>query len=760
MKEHREAKQGRAEREEVGRTKWRMACGIGSLLLIMGAGPALAQEEEEEIYELSAFAVNAQAYDGYRAVNSVGGTRFRVPVAEIPLPIQIMTQELMEDTASYTVADAIQYAAGVRRSGSSTNDFNEEFNIRGFTSAFNLRNGFRVEGVTDTANISHIEVIKGPSSVLYGAAEPGGLLNFVTKRPLFEPGGSVSYAYGTDSFNRAMYDAYGPIGKSGQFAYRLIGTYTNAESDTFWALEKTFLAPSLEWRINKNMRLGIEYEYLNRNQDGLRKRGFIGVIRGIDVPGFERPQEIWDPEIGPDFDLQRNAFKDGEQSFGVIDFEWNVTDRITFRAVYQDNWAKARIYKLDGLGRPFESGGERPVRGPRRLIDELNGFAYKADLLFDFGLGNFGDHQLLIGFEVNRDSFKENERRWDNGTLEPFGLGPDQIKDLDAVRVATENFTSESKLWPATFNEASLYPDVSVEGGSENLDSLLITDKVTLMDERLHLLLGLRYDELEGDEVDFQDGTRTPSPSEEETTLQFGSVYDLTNSLGLFANFSESFQPNGFGADGEALPPQTGEGIDIGLKFGGEFLGRRISGNIAWFDINRQNIPRTITLPPDFVEEETLLSGEESSDGIDFDLIVDLSDNWQVLIAGSYMDARVVENAEDPLLEGKQNVDAPEEQLRMFTRYTFTEGLTSGLTIGGGFHYEESTPTESRSTRFLRRTDSHTVYDLFLTYKFMVQDYDAEFQLNVKNVTDKLYIARSQQWGDPREFRVSLKLNF
>lgn len=730
------------------------------MMLITGPGLALAQEEEEDVFDLSAFTVNAASDEGYRAVNSVGGTRFRVPLKEISLPIQIMTQELMEDTVSYTVADAIQYAASVRHSGSSTNDFNEEFSIRGFEASFNLRNGFRVNGVTDTANISHIEVIKGPSSVLYGAAEPGGLLNFNTKRPLFEAGGSASYTYGTNSFHRGMIDVYGPLGKSETMAYRFISSYTNAESDTFWALEKTFLAPSFEWRINKTMRLGVELEYMNRNQNGLRKRGMVNVISGVDIPGFERPQAIWDREIGPDFDIQRNAFKDGEQRFGVIDFEWNITDRITFRSIYQDTWAKSRVYKLDGAETPFFSGGERPVRGPRRLIEEINGHGFKAELLFNFSMGNLGDHQLLIGYESHRESFREDERRWQNGTLEPIGLGPDQIKNLDAVRTATDNFTSTTKLWGATWDQIDLYSNLSLAGEQEKLDSLFVTDKVTLMDEKLHLLWGIRYDEVESVEKDFEDGTREPAPDAEETTFQLGGVYDLTDSLGLFANFSESFQPNGFGENGEALPPQSGEGFDFGLKFGGEIFGKRISGNIAYFDITRENIPRTITLPPDFIEKETLLSGKERTDGIDFDMVIDLADNWQLLLAGALMDGRVVENSEDPLLEGKQNVESPKRQLRIFTRYSFMDGPLAGWTFGGGMHYEDDTPTENRSDRFLRRSDEHAIIDVFASYRFLLQGHDAVIQLNIDNLLDKEYLVRSQQWADPLEYRVSFKYKF
>jgi iron complex outermembrane recepter protein len=733
--------------------------GIGSLLLMLSLRPALAQQKED-VVELSAFRVSGASDEGYRAVDSVGGTRFRVPLKEIPLPVQIVTQELMEDTVSYTVADAIQYAASVRQAGSSTNDLKEEFSIRGFVASFNLRNGFRVKGVTDTANISHIEVIKGPSSVLYGAAEPGGLLNFNTKRPLFVAGGSASYTYGTNSFNRGMVDVYGPLGKSETMAFRFISTYTNAKSDTFWALEKTFLAPSFEWRINKTMRFGVELEYMNLNQDGLRKRGMVGVITGITVPGYVRPQAVWDREIGPDFDIQRNAFKDGEQRFWVTDFDWNVTDWITFRVAYQDASAETRIYKIDGAENPFSSGGNLPVRGPRRQIEEVNGYGYKADLLFDLSLGKLGYHKLLFGYELHRERFKEDTRQWRNGTLARIGLGPNEIKNLAAVRAATDNFTSTTKLWGGTWDQIDRFFNVSRTAAQEKLNSIFLTDKVTLMDEQLHILGGVRYDEVDSVNQNLQNGTRSPAPGAKETTFQLGGVYNLTDSLGLFANYSDSFQPNGFGAQGEALPPQSGEGIDFGLKFGGKILGKPISGNIAYFDIIRENIPRTITLAPDFLEKVTLLSGKERTEGIDFDMVIDLADKWQLLLAGAYMDGRVVKNSEDPLLEGKQNVETPRRQFRIFTRYSFMDGPLAGWTFGGGMHYEDSAPTENRSDRFLRRSDAHAIIDVFASYRLKLQGHDAAIQLNIDNLLDKEYIVRSQQWADPREYRLSFKYQF
>lgn len=746
-------------------------CGWLGALLALGAAASLlgqgASPENDEVYTLSPFEISAASNDGYRTVDATGATRFRMPLSDIPLNIQALNAEFISDTASFDVAEAVEWASSIRRSGSSTNDFNESFNIRGFNSTFNLRNGTRVNGVTDTANISSVEVIKGPSTVLFGVSQPGGLVNFNTKPVRFDPGGEFSYTIGTDEFNRALFDTYGPIGESENLAYRLIGSYTNAGSDTFWELEKTFLAPSLEWRILPKLRLGIEYEFLNRNQNGARKNGILPILRGdkaLELPEFERPQEAFDKSFGRDLDIHRNSFMDGQQQFGVIDLEWEASEWFTFRFIYQDNKDTRKVFKLDNEAAPFNTDGEQPVRGPRRLREDLNGFNYKVDFLFNFE-GAFGQHQILTGFEAQRETLHVDQLRWPNRTLDPipaFAIEAARNGDRGPLREVTDNFTSESMLWPATYEERGAFNVDELSAQTTRADSFFITDMVRLMEGDLHVLLGARYDELgPGLERDFLDESASPTPEEDEVTFQLGAVYDIVPGFGVFANFAEAFDQNGFGAQGEALPPQTGDGIDVGIKFDG-LLDGKLSGTLTYFDITREDIPRTITivLPDGSTEEETLLSGEEEANGVDFDFFYRPTDNWQVQLSGAWIDSEVVSNSDDPLLEGRQNVDAPQYQLKLFTSYAFTEGGLKGLTIGGGADYQDDVPTEARSNRFLRRTDVRTLFDLFAKYRFRMGEQDTELQLNVENLFDEEYVDRSSNWGDPFEVKLTYRVFF
>jgi len=750
--------------------KYLRSC-LGALLALGAAASLLGQNqggEEGPIYTLSPFDINADSIEGYRTVDATGATRFRMPLADIPLNIQALNTEFISDTVSFDVAEAVEWASSIRRSGSSTNDFNESFNIRGFNSTFNLRNGTRVNGVTDTANISSIEVIKGPSTVLFGVSQPGGLVNFNTKQPRFDRGGEFSYTYGTDEFNRALFDTYGPVGNSESLAYRFIASYTNADSDTFWELEKTFIAPSVEWRILPNLRVGLEYEFLNRNQEGARKNGILPILRGdkaLELPEFERPQEAFDKSFGRDLDIQRNAFMDGQQQFGVLDVEWEATDWFTFRFIYQDNKDKREVFKLDNEAAPFNTDGDQPVRGPRRLREDLNGFNYKIDFLFNFDGGAFGQHQILTGFEAQRETLHIDQLRWPNRTLEPipaFAIEAARNGNREPLREVTDNFSSTTMLWPATYDDRGAFNVDELSAETTRADSVFITDMVRFLEGDLHLLFGARYDDLgPGLEQDFLDDEATPTPGEDEVTFQVGALYDLVPGLAIFANYAEAFDENGFGAQGEPLPPQTGDGIDVGFKFDG-LLGGKLSGTATYFDITREDIPRTLTivLPDGSTDEETLLSGEEEAKGVDFDFFYRPVENWQIQLAGAWIDSEVVSNRDDPLLEGRQNVDAPKFQLRMFTSYEFAGGPLDGLSVGGGIDYQDDVPTEARSNRFLRKTDVRTLFDLFAKYRFRMAERDMELQVNVENLFDEEFVARSSNFGDPFEFKVTYRVFF
>ena len=169
---------------------------------IAGPGGQLSAQDEDEqrIYELDPFTITDEDADGYRALNVVSGTLTKTDIRDLPITIGVVTGDLLEDMDTLRVEESIRYLSGVglsrrneTRRGSTRS---EQYAIRGYETSQTLRNGLRLQSITDTSNIERIEVLKGPSAIFYGASDPGGVVNLITKRPHETAGGSVKVQLG------------------------------------------------------------------------------------------------------------------------------------------------------------------------------------------------------------------------------------------------------------------------------------------------------------------------------------------------------------------------------------------------------------------------------------------------------------------------------------------------------------------------------------------------------------------------------------
>ncbi len=126
---------------------------------------------------LSPFTVTTTKNDrGYRASNSIGGTRINTPLKDVPMNIQVVTDEFMRDIAAFDASESLKFQAGVTV-GSRDADRDTAVTIRGFSTAWQMREGFRRYDTSDSINISRQEVVAGPAAVLYGVSQPGGIIN-------------------------------------------------------------------------------------------------------------------------------------------------------------------------------------------------------------------------------------------------------------------------------------------------------------------------------------------------------------------------------------------------------------------------------------------------------------------------------------------------------------------------------------------------------------------------------------------------------
>lgn len=231
-----------------------------------------AQTSDDDVITIADFIV-VGATQGYLASVSNTGTRLNQNIKELPIPVEIVTRDFIEDTGALTVAEALQFTAGLETNITTTGqgeNFDRRgstaFRLRGFVSQTALRNGFRREGTADTINIAQVDVVRGPNALLYGIGNFGGVVNYVTAEPVFDDfRHSVGLTVGSWGLLRTTYDVTGPLIRGSEpntgVAFRLPILYQERE-DWFdhFSERKRGIAPILSWRPTANTRISFEFE--------------------------------------------------------------------------------------------------------------------------------------------------------------------------------------------------------------------------------------------------------------------------------------------------------------------------------------------------------------------------------------------------------------------------------------------------------------------------------------------------------------------
>ncbi len=223
---------------------------------------------------------------GYRAEEASSATKTDTPIRDIPQSIQVIPREVLKDQGTIRVQDALRNVSGATSAGY-YQGFSEYLSLRGFNANL-FRDGLRsyqdYGGLIESADVERIEVLKGPASVLFGDAPPGGLVNLVTKQPLAEPFYSVEGTVGSFSTYRGAIDLSEPLRDDKSILFRLNTFYENAGSfRDFVNSERVFVAPKLKLALGANTNLTIDGSWLEETRTADEGTVAIG-NRPADLP--------------------------------------------------------------------------------------------------------------------------------------------------------------------------------------------------------------------------------------------------------------------------------------------------------------------------------------------------------------------------------------------------------------------------------------------------------------------------------------------
>lgn len=753
-------------------------CGCIPLLLLLLAAPAAAQSVAarsspasstapavpagEDVVVLDPFTVSETDSEGYRAQSSASGLPFVVPIERTPLPIQVLTPEFIADTGSFTVEDALRFTSGV--ANAERNEYGtEKFVIRGFQTNSMFLDGVRMNFPTDASVIDRVEVLKGPSTIVYGELDPAGLVNVIPKRARMQSRTELSQTwdeYGTArstiDINHALPGQIGPVGA----AVRMIATWDDENSylpNQF--RERLILAPSV--RLNVGRRTAIDINYIRQDESGAINRiqtgwrnlnepftfanGFVPVARNFT---WVTTNDDWD--FNSDYLGLQLTHEFGEDLHLFLGY------------ANADIFVDQYFFLPNGGARtgPDANGDYFAAGRMTTQITERSNEVYTAKLAYDLDfLGT--EHKLAL---VARRTSAASDQYGFQDSRQPV-LGP--------YRFANDNFPVPPLNLEGLPRELTdpLSPfAVPILGNYANQDfdetmnwTIGATDYVTLFSDRLNVLAGVQYNTL-------RDQDR------HAWVPQFGAVYELRPGWNLYALYSETFSPNvrsdSTDPTSPFLPPEEGTGIDVGLKV--NLWENKLTGTLAAYQITRANVAQTLAGIVDPTVNITIPSGEEKSKGIELDLLYSPTPELSLNFAYAYTDAYISRqeiNNDNPDLDGDGVSDAvglpkegvAEHDVRAWARYAFAaESRLAGLAFGGGFTWRQG-PIQQFGTwlqRKVRQEEDTFRLDLFASYRTQVFQQPVTFRANWQNATDEVYRDRRGSFVIPSTMVLSAAMEF
>lgn len=677
----------------------------------------------------------------------------------VPVAASSLARGFIRDQQASRLEDALEYISATEIAPDDRSSVG--FEIRGFPTYQYYLDGIRVspdlhgDGFRDLADVDHVDIMKGPASLLFGRSEPGGIINVVTKQPLATPMVSIEQRIG--SFGRAdtLLDAGGSLSSADSWLYRLNVAWENDGSfRDVTGSHRILLAPVLTWMPSPGIETTAYLEYLNSHDPS---------DSGLPVVGNRIPDVPIDRSLDEGGDIHTTDLRTGLRGSYALQGGWTLRDHVDVRWLHTPQ-APQIAMASDGLDSNQCDMSHCPVERTLLAIPVSRGFtAYASvELTRDLSFWHRA-HSLLVGMEYFQTSSYSDLEMASDASLTtdlyhpssiaiPSGLLQDPTKEM--LRSAHEH-------WAAAY----------------------IQGQVSLTDD-FYLLVGARGDDASAsvEQVTTQSLDGFTSSYFESSNLKMrrfkhreGLVWHPIPSLSFYALRTENFGiapglyagTNGY--SGNDLPQQSATEWEAGVKF--ELEAGRLAATLAAFNLTKENVSSTILEPALDPSGELIYTGSVRSRGLELDFHGELPSRWEYLASFAYIDSRII--FDDAYLTNPHNTEwmggtgnrffgVPREGGSAWLSYRFSEEQHQGLKLGAGI-----------VARSAREGDNSNNYELsgftrwsgLAAYEWRVGATQMSLRLNVDNLFNAHYYesltgTRTVMPACPRRWVGSFRVQF
>ena len=704
---------------------------------------------EEGVQVLQSVEVVGRARQDYNSDYSFSASKIAIKNKELPQAITTVTKELLADRQAFQLGEAIKTVSNISATG-----LYNHYNIRGITQADDgqVLNGMRTRQYyflqPITSHLERVEVIKGPSSVTFSSSDPGGTVNMVTKKPLFEKRNEVSIATGSFGTLRTTADFTGPLNESKTLLYRFNAAFQEADSFRDVVNNNAFLVvPSLSYIPNDKTSLNVEMIYNNAEGNLDRGQPIFGSING--------EYDLNSTPISMNVGASNDHYKTKELVF-MANFNKKFTENLGFNAQFmKQTWDEDLAeHRVDGNAVDVD-GNVIPTLA-RMRYDRRQQF-WETDNVsvyfnYDFKTEKI-TNKILVGYDASRWERKIGAgflraRRYlttsgGQSNFKPINRDNFQQIDVNGVTMpkpAVPHFNLEKPFNGARNTNGYNLSELTIPANLNTSDGIYIQNQFKI--GKFSALINLRYEW-------FKDIFDYKANEQEYKTSAFvpriGLTYEISDNISTYATYLGGFQPHtntvslSPSAEGFfwAASPSRFDPLESSLKeigFKAEFMKGKVFTNLAFFDITQKNI----LLGDTYNLDNLTTRGEQRSRGFEMDISGYVTPNFQLIASYGYNKAEIVEDAIEVFV-GERIGGAPEHNANFWGRYDFINNSLEGIGFGLGAQYVDERYTWYNPTYATDRVllPSFTTFDAALYYK----PDNSGIQLTVKanNLFDNTY---------------------